>query len=96
MSIAGKKILPRCFLKSEMENINILQLFLPELRLLSRVEEDALVALPLNKEGAALSLPPAAVLKLQPAANSEAVTSMKEVARLVERALNQMAELADR
>jgi len=72
------------------------QQFLPELRLLQRVEEDALVALPLTKESSVISLPSAAVLKLQPSLNHDYVTGMKELERLVERALSQMAELADR
>jgi len=72
------------------------QLFLPELRLLSRVDEEALVALPLTKESSVVSLPSTAMLKLQPALNHDYVTGMNEVSRLVERALSQMAELADR
>merc|ERR1719237_429507 len=65
-------------------------------RLLQRVEEDALIALPLTKESNVISLPSAAVLKLQPGLNHDYVTGMKELERLVERALSQMAELADR
>ena len=72
------------------------QQFLPELRLLTRVDEEALVALPLTKDSHVVPLPLGALIKLQPAANSEAVTNMKEVSRLVERALGQMTELADR
>ena len=72
------------------------QPFLPELRLLQRVEEDALVALPLTKESNVISLPSAAVLKLQPSLNHDYIAGTKELLRLVERALNQMAELADR
>jgi len=72
------------------------QLFLPELRLLTRVDEEALVALPLTKESSVVSLPLGAMLKLQPAINHDYVSGMKEVSRLVERAMSQMAELADR
>ena len=72
------------------------QQFLPELGLLIRVDEEALVALPLTKDSHVVPLPLGALIKLQPAANSEAVTNMKEVSRLVERALGQMTELADR
>merc|ERR1740124_21636 len=72
------------------------QLFLPELRLLTRVDEEALVALPLTKESSVVSLPLGAMLKLQPALNHDYVSGMKEVSRLVERAMSQMAELADR
>merc|ERR1719356_1111353 len=72
------------------------QQFLPELRLLTRVDEEALVALPLTKDSHIVSLPVAAMIKLQPVSNIETVSNMKEVTRLVERALNQMTELADR
>ena len=60
------------------------QPFLPELRLLQRVEEDALVALPLTKESNVISLPSAAVLKLQPSLNHDYIAGTKELLRLVE------------
>ena len=41
-------------------------------------------------------LPVGALIKLQPAAAADTVAGSKEVARLVERALSQMSELADR
>ena len=69
---------------------------MPELRLLTRVDEEALVALPLTKDSHIVPLPVGAMIKLQPATNTEGVSNMKEVARLVERALTQMTELADR
>ena len=72
------------------------QQFVPELRLLQRVEEEALVALPLTKESSVVPLPVGALIKLQPAAAADTVAGSKEVARLVERALSQMSELADR
>ena len=72
------------------------QQFLPELRLLTRVDEEALLALPLTKDSNIVSLPVGAMIKMQPVSNIETVTNMKEVSRLVERALSQMTELADR
>lgn len=72
------------------------QQFLPELRLLTRVDEEALVALPLTKDSHVVPLPIGALIKLQPCLNADSVNNMKEVARLVDRALGQMTELADR
>jgi len=72
------------------------QLFLPELRLLERVDEEILLALPLTKEPSVVPLPMGAVLKLQPCINPDYIQGMKEITRLVEKAVSQMAELADR
>lgn len=60
------------------------------------MDEEALVALPLTKESSVVPLPVGALIKLQPAAAADTVAGSKEVARLVERALSQMSELADR
>ena len=76
-----------------------------------RVDEEILLALPLTKEPSVVPLPMSAVLKLQPCINPDYIQvrnlhneypkitlfkGMKEVARLVEKAVSQMAELADR
>ena len=53
------------------------QLFLPELRLLTGIDEEVLVALPLSKDGTAVSLPSAATIKLQPAVNADYLSGMK-------------------
>jgi len=70
--------------------------FLPELRLLTRLDEEALVALPLSKDSTIVPLPLGAMLKLQASSNSEAISGRVEVSVLVERAISQMSELADR
>ncbi|CAG5085275.1 Protein of unknown function, partial [Cotesia congregata] len=70
--------------------------FLPELRLLSTFEEEHIFALPLQREGAAVSLPLAAPLKLVKARNEEALRSMAEFARLVDRSGRLVADVADR
>ena len=70
--------------------------FLPELRLLTRLEEEALVAVPLTKDSSLVPLPVAAMLKLQTATNSETLAGRPEITKLVERAMLQMTELADR
>ncbi|KAH0955513.1 hypothetical protein HN011_010431 [Eciton burchellii] len=70
--------------------------FVPELRLLSTFEEEHVFALPLQREGAAVALPLAAPLKLVKARNEEALRSMQEFTRLVERASRLVADVADR
>lgn len=70
--------------------------FVPELRLLSTFEEEHVFALPLQREGAAVALPLAAPLKLVKARNDEALRSMQEFTRLVERASRLVADVADR
>ena len=70
--------------------------FLPELRLLTRLDEEALVALPLSKDSTIVPLPLGAMLKLQATSNSESISGRVEVSVLVERAISQMSELADR
>lgn len=70
--------------------------FLPELRLLSTFEEEHVFALPLQREGAAVALPLAAPLKLVKARNEEALKSMPELTRLVDRATRLVADVADR
>ena len=70
--------------------------FVPELRLLSTFEEEHVFALPLQREGAAVALPLAAPLKLVKARNEEALRSMQEFTRLVERASRLVTDVADR
>ena len=70
--------------------------FLPELRLLSTFEEEHVFALPLQREGAAVALPLAAPLKLVKARNEDALKSMPELTRLVDRATRLVADVADR
>ncbi|XP_003696423.1 uncharacterized protein LOC100871586 [Apis florea] len=70
--------------------------FVPELRLLSTFEEEHVFALPLQREGAAVALPLAAPLKLVKARNEDALRSMQEFSRLVERASRLVADVADR
>ncbi|XP_033331137.2 CABIT domain-containing protein serrano [Megalopta genalis] len=70
--------------------------FVPELRLLSTFEEEHVFALPLQREGAAVALPLAAPLKLVKARNEEALRSMQEFTRLVDRASRLVADVADR
>ncbi|XP_063991003.1 uncharacterized protein LOC135169701 [Diachasmimorpha longicaudata] len=70
--------------------------FLPELRLLSTFEEEHVFALPLQREGVAVALPLAAPLKLVKARNEDALRSMTEFTRLVDRASRLVADVADR
>ncbi|KAF3428339.1 hypothetical protein E2986_03730 [Frieseomelitta varia] len=70
--------------------------FVPELRLLSTFEEEHVFALPLQREGAAVALPLAAPLKLVKARNEEALRSMQEFTRLVDRASRLVTDVADR
>ncbi|XP_057333579.1 uncharacterized protein LOC130672838 [Microplitis mediator] len=70
--------------------------FLPELRLLSTFEEEHIFALPLQREGAAVSLPLAAPLKLVKARNEDVLRSMTEFTRLVDRSSRLVADVADR
>nr|XP_018895986.1 PREDICTED: uncharacterized protein LOC109029797 [Bemisia tabaci]XP_018895987.1 PREDICTED: uncharacterized protein LOC109029797 [Bemisia tabaci] len=71
--------------------------FVPELRLLSTVEEEHIFALPLQKEtGSIVVLPLAAPLKLQRTRNEEYLKDLTEFHRLVERCDRLVAEVADR
>ena len=72
------------------------QMFQHDLRLLTRVDEESLVALPLCKDGSVVPLPLGAAIKVQPALNADYVCGMKEVERLTERAASQMDELGDK
>ena len=72
------------------------QMFQHDLRLLTRVDEESLVALPLCKDGSVVPLPLGAAIKVQPALNADYVCGMKEVERLTERAASQMEELNDK
>lgn len=72
------------------------QLFQSDLRLLTRLDEDCLVALPLAKDSSVVPLPLGANIKVQPATNAEYIAGMKEVARLADRANSQMEQLKDK
>lgn len=71
--------------------------FVPELRLLSTFEEEHVFALPLQKDGCAVTaLPLAAPLKLLRTRNDEQLRAMGEFARLVERCTRLAGDVADR
>ena len=70
--------------------------FVPEMRLLSTVDEDFLVGLVLSsKECQIVPVPTSALLKVQTLANPEAVEAMSEFSRLLERATEMSADLTD-
>ncbi|XP_075216867.1 CABIT domain-containing protein serrano [Lycorma delicatula] len=71
--------------------------FIPELRLLTSVEEEHVFALPLQKDtGVVIPLPLAAPLKIQKTRNEDRLRSLREYQRLLERCGRLVDEVVDR
>ena len=69
--------------------------FVPEMRLLSGLDEEFLVAMTLGKEPHAIPLPASALLKLQTAANGEQLSQTPEFERLVEKCRNSAVDFME-
>ena len=57
-------------------NIWFVKVFLPELRILGRIEEAMVVALPLSRDSSAVYVPLAANIKLQPTVNGDYISGI--------------------
>jgi len=57
-------------------------MFLPELRILGKVEDGGIMALPLSKDSNIIYLPLPSIIKLQPVLNSQYISGIKSLPSL--------------
>lgn len=70
--------------------------FVPEMRMLTTIEEDYIVGLTLSKECHLIPIPLPALLKVQTASNHEKMSNMMEFERLLERCQEMATDILDR